>query len=86
VLVVEVASGSTRRRDQRAKRLLYERAGVLEYWLVDPDALAIRVLRRTGDVGFARAFEMAIEAGATLTTPLFPGFALALGELVFPKR
>lgn len=84
-LVVEVLSGSTKRRDERAKRRLYERAGVREYWLVDPDARTIRVLRRASDVAFARAIEVAIEAGATLTTPLFPGFALALGELVFPK-
>jgi Uma2 family endonuclease len=85
VLLVEVASGSTRRRDQGAKRLLYERAGVLEYWLVDPDARMIRILRRA-DAAFTLPTEVPIEAGATLTTPLFQGFALPLGELVFPNR
>lgn len=84
-LVVEVLSGSTRRRDERAKRQLYERAGVREYWLVDPDARVIRVLRQTGDGAFARTIEVAIEPGAILTTPLFPGFALSLAELLFRK-
>src|SRR5678815_426852 len=32
-LVIEVASESTRKRDETIKRALYERAGVLEYWI-----------------------------------------------------
>ena len=34
-LVVEVGSPSTRRRDEKTKHRLYERAGVSEYWVVD---------------------------------------------------
>ena len=34
--VVEVLSPSTAARDQIAKRRIYERAGVREYWLVHP--------------------------------------------------
>lgn len=46
ILVVEVLSGSTRRRDQVQKRSLYLDAGVGGYWLVDPDRRTVRVVRR----------------------------------------
>ena len=36
-LVVEIASPGTRKRDETIKRRLYERSGVVEYWVVDPD-------------------------------------------------
>jgi Uma2 family endonuclease len=45
ILVVEVLSGSTRRRDQLQKRELYLDAGVEEYWIVDPDRAAVRIVR-----------------------------------------
>ena len=47
-LVVEILSDSTRRRDETLKRHLYERFGVLEYWLVDPDSKTVRVYHRLG--------------------------------------
>ena len=43
-LVIEILSPSTRKRDREVKRRLYERAGVREYWLVDPDPNAVTVL------------------------------------------
>jgi Uma2 family endonuclease len=46
ILVVEILSPTTRRRDQVQKRSLYLDAGVAEYWIVDPDARTIRVARR----------------------------------------
>ena len=44
VLVVEVLSPSTRLFDVGTKRMVYEAAGVLAYWLVDPDAPSVTVL------------------------------------------
>jgi len=38
LLAVEVLSPSTARYDRGVKRKLYQRAGVLEYWIVDIDA------------------------------------------------
>jgi len=38
LLAVEVLSPSSARSDRRAKRLLYQRQGVPEYWIVDVDA------------------------------------------------
>ena len=79
-LVIEVASPTTRRRDQTIKRRLYERSGVAEYWVVDPDVNVVRVNRREGG-RFARPVELSLEAGDLLTTPLLPGFELPLTEI-----
>jgi len=76
-LVVEIGSPSTRKRDETIKRRLYERAGVVEYWVVDPDLDVIRVYRRT-DAGFDRPVELATEPGDTLSTPLLPGLEVPL--------
>ncbi len=79
-LVVEVASPSTRRRDRRQKRDLYARAGVREYWIVDPDANSVTVFRRTPGGRLPAAGTLSGEAGDTLTTPLLPGFELKLSH------
>jgi len=44
LLVVEVLSPSTRRRDLLVKRSIYAEAGVPSYWLVDPVEPALTVL------------------------------------------
>jgi len=48
-LVVEILSPSTSARDRGIKLRLYERQGVLEYWLVDPEAGVIEVWRFESD-------------------------------------
>lgn len=45
ILIVEVLSGSTRRRDHVQKRQLYLDAGVPEYWIVDSEHATIRIVR-----------------------------------------
>jgi Uma2 family endonuclease len=45
ILVVEILSGSTRRRDRHQKRSLYMDAGVAEYWIVDPETSRITSVR-----------------------------------------
>ncbi len=44
-LVIEILSPSNRAHDQQTKRRFHERGGVREYWLVDPSARTIEVLR-----------------------------------------
>ena len=79
-VVVEIASKSTRKRDETIKRRLYERDGVSEYWVVDPEVDSIRVYRREGD-RFDRAIELTSERGDALTTPLLPGLEIELARI-----
>jgi Uma2 family endonuclease len=46
ILIVEVLSSYTRRRDLVQKRDHYMDVGVPEYWIVDPDNQAVRQIRR----------------------------------------
>jgi Uma2 family endonuclease len=48
-LVVEILSPSTAGKDRKIKRTLYERAGVKEYWIVDPGGKTVEVFRPDGD-------------------------------------
>ncbi len=51
-LVIEILSDSTRRIDRLVKFNLYQKAGVREYWIVDPDACTIAVhLLQDGQYG-----------------------------------
>ena len=79
-LVVEVGSKGTRKRDETIKRALYDRAGVAEYWVVDPEIDVVRVYRKGAD-GFERPVELQREAGDTLTTVLLPGLEISLVEI-----
>lgn len=49
LLVVEVASPSTRMIDQGSKRLAYRAAGVGAYWLADPHVPSVTVIRWEGE-------------------------------------
>ena len=46
ILVVEIISDSTRRRDRGPKRDFYMDAGVAEYWIVDENAATITSVRK----------------------------------------
>ena len=77
-LVIEILSPSTASRDRTFKRTLYERHGVREYWMVDPDARNITVLILTED-----RYKLAgiYGEGQTLTSPTLLGFSLNLDDI-----
>jgi Uma2 family endonuclease len=77
-LCVEVLSPSTRELDREAKRVLYARHGVVELWLVDPDARTVELFRLqeephkpTGIYG----------EGQTLISGLFPELTISVNEV-----
>ncbi len=77
-VVVEVTSPSTRHTDRADKHIEYARAGIPEYWIVDPDARSVEVFVLRGGVyellGKWRASE-------TARSELLQGFQMALDEL-----
>ena len=60
------------------KRALYERAGVEEYWLVDPERDIVTICRRVGE---AFAEPLHYDRGSALTTPLLLGLELTVDEI-----
>jgi Uma2 family endonuclease len=79
-LVIEVLSpgSANERRDREAKRALYARRGVDEYWIVDWQQRRVDVFRRAQD---ALALVATLAADDTLETPLLPGFRCAVWRL-----
>ena len=81
-LVIEILSPSTRSRDERLKRDLYERVGVDEYWLVDPLRDVIDVYRRDEPQRFAPPKYYA--RGDVLASRLWSGLELSVDEVLGP--
>ncbi len=52
--MVEILSPSTASRDRGVKRKLYERQGVEQYWIVDPEVAAVEVWAFGEESGFQR--------------------------------
>jgi Uma2 family endonuclease len=83
-LVVEVLSPATWKIDATKKLRLYEKFGVAEYWMIDPDREWVEVYRAGsgGLQGLHQAARLVKERGdGPLTSPLFPDFVLQLDRL-----
>ncbi len=72
LLAVEVLSPSSARHDRWRKRLHYQGAGVMEYWIVDPDARLVELWRPLDD-------RPEIVRDVLRWTPRADGGTLALG-------
>ncbi len=79
-LVVEILSPGTEntKRDRVAKRALYAKHGVSEYWIVDSESRAVEIYRLEG-----RSLEpyVTFVHGETLSTAVLPGFSCAVSEI-----
>lgn len=69
-LVVEVLSDRTRSVDRKQKRQLYEKYGVREYWLVEPDERSVEILYLEG--GSYRS--LGVVRSGVITSKLLNGF------------
>jgi Uma2 family endonuclease len=73
-----VLSARNRELDCRIKRRLYAKHGVIEYWIVDPDARTVEVYRLQEDPKRPVA---TFREDDTLTSSMFPGLELPLSDL-----
>jgi Uma2 family endonuclease len=84
-LVMEVVSGSEsdRNRDLVKKREEYAKAGIPEYWIVDPELGQITVLVLDGA---ASAIHGVFSRGQQATSKLLPGFSVDVTAVLAAKR
>lgn len=76
-LVVEILSPGTAQYDRRRKQEAYAHAGVLEYWLTDPDAQTVEVLIL---IDGAYVSAGVFEGDARLPSRVLPEFDVAVRE------
>jgi len=79
-LMVEVVSpdAADQRRVRDLKMKLYSEQGVLEYWVIDWQQRSVGVFRRAGH---ALTLTMRLGDGDAISSPMLPGFTLAVDEL-----
>lgn len=77
-LIIEVLSPGTenRRRDEHAKRQLYKKYGVKEYWILDPQRLTVQIFRTA-----RLKLTATLSVRDVLSTPLLPGFRCSVKEI-----
>ena len=80
-LVIEILSKSTRRLDMLNKYNIYQRAGVREYWIVDPEARTVTV--HTLEDGLYRSPAALYRADASVPVGVLEGCEVDL-RTVFP--
>jgi Uma2 family endonuclease len=77
-ICIEVLSPHKPHLDLKAKRSVYAKYGVTEYWIVDPDKNTVMQYRLQEDSERPRNL---LDQSATLTSVLLPGFELNLARL-----
>ena len=77
-LLVEIISPGTAQYDRGYKQLLYGRHGVLEYWMVDPDALTVEVMVQE-DEGLTPW--AVYRRGETMSSRLLQGLSIDLEQI-----
>jgi Uma2 family endonuclease len=77
-LLVEVISPENSERDRIVKRHLYEQNGVRAYWLADPEARSVEVLKLSGPPYTPAGY---FEAEDRVTSSVLPGLSLSVTEV-----
>lgn len=81
-LIIEILSPSTRRHDRMTKFNLYQRAGVREYWIVDPEYKSVQVFAQDG--GGSLRISEEYGRGDVARVNVLEGCFIDLGK-VFPE-
>ncbi len=76
-MVIEILSPSTRRHDLSVKYRLYQRAGVREYWIVDPEGKTVQVHKL--EEGLYNAAE--VYTRGAVPVGLWEGFSIDLDRV-----
>ena len=77
-LIIEILSPATAATDRGAKKRLYERYGVKEYWLVDPDSETVEIYTlRAGRYELAQRAEKT----GTVHSVLLSGFSMEVADI-----
>jgi Uma2 family endonuclease len=80
-LVVEILSPGSIKHDAITKRNLYERNGVREYWIVDPDARTIaQLILSEGHYALTELTE-----SDTIRSAVLAGFEMPVGKLLMQQ-
>ncbi|MBI3972763.1 MAG: Uma2 family endonuclease [Chloroflexi bacterium] len=82
-LVIEISSPSTVGYDRREKQDVYARAGVHEYWPVDPVARTIEVLVLDAGVYRSRGI---VTGASRVPSAILPNLPYTVDELLGPQR
>src|SRR6185436_1340757 len=79
-IVIEILSPGSENisRDRVAKRQLYAKHSVVEYWIVDSENRAVEVYRLTTQ---SLEFAVALRDNDEITSPSLPGFACPLSKI-----
>jgi len=77
-LVVEILSESTEKTDRTSKKVLYERHGVKEYWIIDPAEQAVELYQI-----IEGKFLLALKANGheVITSKIFPSLSFPASRL-----
>lgn len=81
VLVAEVVSPSSKKRDYQAKRRDYLDYGIPEYWIVDSLLRQVTVLVRQGEGAGATWAERVFRGDDVIESPSLPGLATTVAAL-----
>lgn len=81
-LAIEIVSPSSVRRDRIEKRIAYARAGVREYWIVDPERREIAVHATLGD----RFDEPCVFTAGGVTSRVLPELRVDVEQILAEPR
>ena len=78
-LAIEVTSPGTKKEDRKDKYTEYEKAGIKEYWIIDPDKQTVEVF--TLENATYKIFGK-WEPGETAKSKLLDGFKVNVDEIM----